>query len=84
MTPDIWRVGTRHVLRVKAKDDDENQGLTPQIRRVFESDFQAAVYGDYEVCPMNRNIPGRMQFVCMVSASKLVVVPSELRNGVKP
>ena len=38
------------------------------------------IYGDFEVCPLSREKPGEMQFVCIESASNLVVKKHNKQN----
>jgi hypothetical protein len=35
--------------------------------------FDHSVFGDYEVCPLTREIPGSMTMVCIQSARNLIV-----------
>ena len=69
----IWIVGTRRMLGVK---DATGGGVTvlPEIQRLLSlgDPMQTVVFGDYEVCPLSRQHPGWMQFVCVESATHLV------------
>jgi len=66
----IWRVGTKRILGVS----EAHAG----IRRMPESleekvGFGIDIFGDFEVCPFTPETPGEMQFVCIESASNLVI-----------
>jgi hypothetical protein len=69
----LWPVGTHRMLGVSdgpAINDAENP-IYPQniiFRRGDET-----IYGDFEVCPFTPEREGEMQFVCIESATHLVV-----------
>ncbi len=69
----IWVVGTQRMLGVK---DATGGGITvrPEIQTLLSQGEpgETVVYGDYEVCPLSKQHPGWMQFVCIESASRLV------------
>jgi hypothetical protein len=69
----LWRVGTKRILGVAAgpSTDDAGDPIFPQNLR-FESEDET-IYGDFEVCPFTREREGAMQFVCIESASHLIV-----------
>jgi len=51
--------------------------MPPNIRRAFASVqnpiYEIAVFADYEVCPLERHIPGHMQAACIESATHLFI-----------
>jgi hypothetical protein len=46
--------------------------MPPMMYSTF-NDLTAVVFGDFEVCPLTKDRPGYMQFVCIEAASHLVV-----------
>ena len=81
-TPSIrmWRVGTKRILGIlgsNGKSSDENFNDLPlNVRKLIPSDpFDMNIYGDYTVCPLEREKPGWMQDVCIASATHLVSRP---------
>ena len=69
-SPRIWRIGTKRILGVSESH--------PQVRQMPKSlqeklKLDEAIYGDFEVCPFEKERPGHMQLVCIESASNLVV-----------
>ncbi len=69
----IWIVGTRRMLGVK---DATGGGVTvrPEIQRLLSrgDPMETVVFGDYDVCPLSKQHPGWMQFVCVESTAHLV------------
>jgi hypothetical protein len=71
----MWIIGTRRLLGVddfkNAKDDRPE---VPWIPANLESRYGPGidVFGDFEVCPLSKEKPGEMQFVCVESATHLV------------
>ena len=63
----IWRVGTQRVLGVAG---GESPIMPPELK--MQTGFDVDIYGDYEVCPFTPSRPGRMQMVCIESASRLL------------
>jgi hypothetical protein len=70
----IWRIGTNRLLGIfDAAPQPRGQDipwLPPSKLRNIDPEWME-VYGDYRVCPLTRERPGWMQFVCIESASKL-------------
>jgi hypothetical protein len=67
----IWRVGTHRILGVSDAHADVQQ-MPPGLEKKLAWDI--FIFGDFEVCPFTKEEPGVMQFVCIASASHLVVV----------
>jgi hypothetical protein len=63
----IWRIGTKRILGVLPSETE----IVPEVVRA-NVEFQTNLYGDFEVCPFERERPGAMQTVCVESASNLV------------
>jgi hypothetical protein len=65
----IWVIGTKRTVGV-------SETVVPaSIEKYLEmtSDDHSQVYGDFEICPLEPDAPGRMQSVCVSGASRLVV-----------
>jgi hypothetical protein len=70
----IWPVGTNRMLGVAtAEGEADGDGLVPrQVQRLIDpAPEETVVYGDYEVCPLTRLRPGRMQMVFIAKAAHL-------------
>jgi hypothetical protein len=63
----IWRIGTKRILGV-----DDDYELPPSLRNCGWGGPRS-MYGDFHVCPLSREQPGVMQFVCVESATGLVL-----------
>ncbi len=68
----IWRIGTTRILAVEGEEENVPKNLSDAIHSGGDPDFGMYVFGDFEVCPLTRDKPGEMQWVCMESASHLV------------
>jgi hypothetical protein len=71
----IFGIGTRRILGVldRQSEAEGNEVIPPSVNALLEPDpFFIDVYGDYEVCPFDRTQLGRMQTVCIESASHLI------------
>ena len=69
-------VGTKRILGVTdGQLDPEGQSTVPDnVKHLMGLDaFYRDIYGTYDVCPLDRARPGRMQTVCIESASQLSV-----------
>jgi hypothetical protein len=64
----ILRLGTNRILGVS----EHHQAYMPNAleKRLTWDDN---VYGDFTVCPFSPSEPGKMQFVCIESASRLIL-----------
>ena len=71
----IWRVGTKRILGVHdGAGSAESDSILPQsIRTLLGDAFGVEVYGNYQVCPLKPEHPGRMQPVCIADWADLVV-----------
>ncbi len=79
----ILRVGTRRILGVKAGEgaDATIDDLPEPVRALVSPDaFQVDVDGDYRVCPLTRDRPGRMRFVRIDQALHLIARPPTVRS----
>jgi len=68
----IWRIGTERVLAVGDADIIIPDNLSDAVFGKGDI-YSRDVFGDFEVCPFTRSIEGEMQWVCVESASRLVV-----------
>jgi len=67
-TARIWRIGTHRILGIH---DDENPIVPTNISRFVNFDNQ--IYADFLVCPFDEEKSGRMQIVCVESATNVVI-----------
>jgi hypothetical protein len=71
----IWPLGSNRLLGVRNPDGNpaDVAVLPPSIYRFMpERGALPNLYGDYEVCPLTQEQPGRMQMVCIESAANLI------------
>lgn len=71
----LWPVGTHRVLGVLSWDGQEAHALSEaMLERMWGGrDIPSRIWGDFEVCPLSPDQPGRMQMVCLLSAHKMFV-----------
>lgn len=71
----LWRIGTHRVLGILGPDGSDQHVLSEaMLERMWGgSDRPGRIYGDFEVCPLTPDQPGRMQMACIASAANLVV-----------
>jgi hypothetical protein len=62
----ILRLGTKRILGVS----EYRQSYMPLVLE-GQLTWDDVVYGDFNVCPFTHSEPGKMQFVCIESASRL-------------
>jgi hypothetical protein len=83
----FFRIGTKCILGVLGltgspieDNEAENSILPPNVTKIRASPasepFGNDVYGDYEVCPLSKERPEYMQFVCIEKASNLLAKPN--------
>jgi hypothetical protein len=75
----IWRIGTHRVLGVQGLDETGHgagpgvcplpQGLAGTLNSGKE------VLGDFLVCPLSKERPGEMQFICVALATQVHAKP---------
>ena len=73
----IWVVGTKRILGV-VQPDEKFDDLPETIRRAWAAHGDDAMWrsdllGDFQVCPVTANRPGRMQMVTVTGATHLLV-----------
>ena len=76
----MWLVGTTRRVGV----ENESATLPAFVRKylVITSEEHSYIYGDFEICPTEHDVPGRLRHVCVSSAERLVVQP--LRKSTPP
>ncbi|WP_446743846.1 hypothetical protein [Silvibacterium acidisoli] len=69
----LWPIGTKRMLGVSDGPaiNDAEHPIYPKALRF--PDGNGAIYGDFEVCPFTPKRDGEMQFVCIESASHVIV-----------
>ena len=69
----LWPVGTKRILGITGGPTlaDADAAILPQSLKFPLGDED--IYGDFEVCPFTPERKGAMQFVCIESASHVVV-----------
>ena len=67
----IWLIGTTRRVGLDNDFDD----LPSIVRKYLEmtSPDHSYIYGDFDICPLERDTPGHLRQVCVVGAEKLVV-----------
>lgn len=75
----LWLIGTTRRVAVA----NGQEGIPPDARRYLEmtSPDHSYIYGDFEICPLEPDVPGHMRQVCVVSSKNLVV---ENTGGLRP
>ena len=74
----IWRIGTKRILGVldgagSAESDDV---LPASLRSQLGPEWDKyEVYGDFTLCPLKRERPGYMQFVCLKDVRHVFLQP---------
>jgi hypothetical protein len=74
----ISRIGTKRILGVLdgAKRDDTDDVLPDDLRQRLGPEWDKyEVDGDFTLCPLTRERPGHMQFVCLKNASHVLLQP---------
>lgn len=69
----IWNKATRRMLGVRSDQDGLPSSLIPILMRPNGNAFGKLFDGDYMVCPLTRERPGRMQMVCVEEATNVKV-----------
>jgi hypothetical protein len=75
----LWKIGTHHLFGIlsgpgslKRNPDDGVEAQLPDNISFHSTGTQ--IFGDFEICPLQREVPGEMQNACIESAKKLVYV----------
>ena len=76
MRPYLWPVGTKRLLGVALQSDAPDAGYFWPDNLAKMTSLETDVFGDFLVCPFTSKKPGRMQMVCIESASHLIAKPN--------
>ena len=70
----MWPVGTHRLLGLQP---DEQPMVPDNVQRLLPSvvDGKGALFGNFLVCPVTREEAGRMQRICVESATDLILRP---------
>jgi len=79
----LWQIGTHHVYGIYSNrygfihDDPTLDNETPELHFRLPKDLPDkggwTVYGDFEICPLERHTEGHMQAACIADATHIVV-----------
>lgn len=71
----LWPFGTKRLLAVSYRSDlpEADPALPDNLAKLLGLDVD--VVGDFLVCPMSEEKPGRMQIICIDSAERLTTRP---------
>ena len=66
----IWLIGTTRMVAL----ENDAQDLPPVVRKYLDmtSPDHSYIYGDYTICPVEPDVPGRLRRVCVTGGEKLV------------
>jgi hypothetical protein len=69
----LWLIGTKRVVAL----NNDIDSLPSEIRKYLEmtSEHHSYIFGDFLVCPLEPDTPGRMRQACVTGAERLVVQP---------
>ena len=67
----IWLIGTKRVVGLENSSDS----LPPEVLKYLDmaSPNHSYVYGDFDICPLEPDLPGHLRLVCVTGARRLVV-----------
>lgn len=76
----LWKIGTHRILGIysgpsvdRSGLDNENPEFPASIQKQFKP-YENYIYADFEVCPLEPEISGKMQAACINSAKNIVVI----------
>ena len=69
----VWLIGTKRVVALSNDFDS----LPSETRKYLylTSEDHSYIFGDFVVCPLERDTPGQIRQACVTGAEKLVVQP---------
>lgn len=78
----LWKIGTHRIMGIysgpegEKRDalDNEHPELPANVGRALKP-FQNVVFADFEICPLEPEVAGNMQAVCIESAKNIVADP---------
>jgi hypothetical protein len=76
----MWKIGTNRILAihsgpsVKRGDDQDNSNpeLPVNVEHAFKTPY-SQIFADYEIRPLESEVAGKMQRVCIESAKNIIV-----------
>ncbi|MBI3678176.1 MAG: hypothetical protein HY243_16325 [Proteobacteria bacterium] len=71
----IWKLGTSRIFGVHdGNSNAEGEVLSAELKSLVAPNGSVGVevFGDFDLCPLTKQRKGRMQIVCIESASHLV------------
>jgi hypothetical protein len=77
----LWKIGTHRLLGIYSGPsvdrenslDNEGPEFPQNVEAILPPPFEGAVFGDFEVCPLEPEEPGVMQAACIESAKNLAL-----------
>jgi hypothetical protein len=69
----VWLIGTTRMVALDNNVDD----LPPLIQKYLDmtSVDHSYIFGDFDICPLEPDVPARLRRVCVIGAGKLVIQP---------
>jgi len=61
----IWPVGTHRLLAVEPDPDDIRYSVVEPLPSLVKDESIFSIFGDFQVCPLDPDEPGRMRRVCV-------------------
>lgn len=83
LRPYLWPIGTKRLLGIAYQSNAQNGDLMlpANVTKVLNPGTE--VFGDFRVCPFTLDEPDKMRIVCVDSASHIVSVLRNDRQGQK-
>jgi hypothetical protein len=78
-TEKIWVIGTHRILAVY--DRTAYKMTMPEAISDQLNDFFTEIFADYQVCPLEKEIPGHQSYVCVESAKNIRVEHHDYVDG---
>ena len=79
----LWKIGTHHLLGIYSGQsawhgdqdaiDNEDPEFPRNVARAWVDRIGSPLYGDFEVCPLERERAGSMQAACIESAKNMFI-----------
>jgi len=90
----LWDIGSHHVYGIYSNKygfqhdsstlDNESPEIPKDALKGVVEQSGWTVYGDFEVCPLERHIQGHMQAACIGSATHVFVPKDEFKSNPEP
>lgn len=76
----MWKVGTKRLLGIysgpsvsRRSIDNEDPEFPANVQRAWQTRVGHALWGDFEVCPLEPERPGWMQAACVEAAKDIFI-----------